>query len=62
MSDKLKTLSDEILVNVYGRQAPKAARFGVGAQTLRDVEEATQARRDLSEQQSTTTRGPVRRD
>ena len=53
---------DEILISVYGRNAPAAARFGVGASTLREIEEATAARRELSDAQSTAKSGPVRRD
>jgi hypothetical protein len=52
----------EILVNTYGTDAPDAAKFGVGASTLREVEKATEARRELSDSQSTTKTGPVRRD
>jgi hypothetical protein len=44
------------------RDAPDAAKFGVGATTLADIERATEARRELSDQQSTTTSGPVRRE
>jgi hypothetical protein len=52
----------EILVDNYGRNAPNAARAGVGATTLREIQEATEARRELSDAQSTTKTGPVRRD
>jgi hypothetical protein len=53
---------DEILISVYGRNAPEAAKFGVGATTLAEIERAAEARRELSDAQSTTTGGPVRRD
>jgi hypothetical protein len=58
----MSTEKPKILVNVYGTDAPRAAKFGEGATTLSEVERATEARRELSDQQSTTTRGPVRRD
>jgi hypothetical protein len=54
--------TDEILVSVYGTNAPDAAKFGVGATTLADIERATEARRELSDVQSTTKTGPVRRE
>ena len=58
-----KQSEPEIIVSVYGsKDAPAAARFGVGAQTLREVEEATRAGDDLVDQQSRATSGPVRRD
>jgi hypothetical protein len=57
-----KTEKSEILVNVYGTDAPDAAKFGVGATTLAEIERATEARRELSDQQSTAKSGPVRRD
>jgi hypothetical protein len=52
----------KILVNTYGDDAPDAAKFGVGATTLADIERAAEARRELSDRQSTTQTGPVRRD
>jgi hypothetical protein len=54
--------TDEILVSVYGTNAPDAAKFGVGATTLAEIERATEARRELSDAQSTTKTGPVRRE
>jgi hypothetical protein len=36
-----------ILTSVYGPKAPAAAKFGVGATTREQVEEAAQARRDV---------------
>lgn len=33
--------------DVYGRNAPDAAKFGVGATTRAEIEKATNARRDL---------------
>jgi hypothetical protein len=60
MSTDNKT--DEILVSVYGADAPDAAKFGVGATTLAEVQKAIDARRELSDAQSTETTGPVRRD
>jgi hypothetical protein len=53
---------DEILISVYGRNAPDAAKFGIGATTLGEIERATEARRELSDAQSTAKSGPVRRD
>jgi hypothetical protein len=52
----------EILINTYGRNAPDAAEFGVGATTLDEIKQATEGRRELSDAQSTSRRGPVRRD
>jgi hypothetical protein len=52
----------EILVDTYGTVAPDAAKFGVGATTQADVKRATDARTELSDQQSNPGRGPVRRD
>jgi hypothetical protein len=52
----------KILVNTYGDDAPAAAKSGEGATTLAEIERATEARRELSDQQSTTITGPVRRD
>ena len=41
-------MSDEKpLVSVYGPNAPKAAEFGVGATTLEEIEQATEARRNV---------------
>ena len=52
-----------IRIDNYGHDAPKAARFGVGATDIAEVNEATAARRALSNQQSTA-RGvtPISRD
>jgi len=36
----------ELRVDVYGRDAPDAAKFGVGARTLAEIEKATKARLD----------------
>jgi hypothetical protein len=36
----------EINVNVYGKDAPAAAKAGVGARTLAEIREATDARRN----------------
>jgi hypothetical protein len=36
----------DVKVNVYGSNAPAAAKFGVGATTRQEIEEPTQARRD----------------
>jgi hypothetical protein len=52
----------EILINTYGRNAPDAAEFGVGATTLADIERATEARLELSDAQSNEKSGSVRRD
>jgi hypothetical protein len=52
----------EILISTYGRNAPAAATFGVGATTLAEVQKAIGARRELSDAQSTTKTGPVRRE
>jgi hypothetical protein len=62
MSTNTDNKTGEILVSVYGSNAPDAAKFGVGTTTLADIERATEARRELSDQQSTTTRGPIRRE
>lgn len=51
-----------IIVDTYGTNAPDAAKFGVGATTLEQINEATRARRELVTEQSNTTDGPVRRD
>ncbi len=37
--------SDEILVSTYGRNAPDAAKFGVGARDRAEIEKATETRR-----------------
>ena len=52
-----------IRIDNYGRNAPKAAKFGVGASTLAEINDATAKRRELSRQQSTA-RGdtPISRD
>ncbi len=52
----------DVLVNVYGKNAPAAARFGVGAKSLAEIKQATDARRALSREQSTPKTTPVRRD
>jgi hypothetical protein len=57
----MSDIKKEILVNTYGRNAPDAAKFGVGATALEQIKQATDARRALSNEQSTT-RGPVRKD
>jgi hypothetical protein len=62
MSNTSNKTTDEILVSVYGGDAPDAAKFGVGAITQADIERATEARRELSDAQSTEKTGPVRRD
>jgi hypothetical protein len=51
-----------VLVDTYGAGAPVAAKFGRGATSLAEIQQATDARRDLSNAQSTTTTGRVRRD
>jgi hypothetical protein len=58
MSDDIK---DQVLISVYGQNAPDAAKFGVGATTLAQIKQATDARRALANEQATT-RGPVRKD
>jgi hypothetical protein len=62
MSTNIDNKTDEILVSVYGSNPPDAAKFGVGATTLADIERATEARRELSDAQSTEKSGSVRRD
>jgi hypothetical protein len=59
-----KSEKPEIFVDTYGRNAPNAARAGVGATTQADVEKATAARANLvNEQNDNAARGrPVRRD
>jgi hypothetical protein len=41
--------SDEILTETYGRPAPDAAKFAVGARDRADIEKATDARRAQSD-------------
>jgi hypothetical protein len=53
---------DEILISVYGRNAPGAAKFGVGATALAEVQKAIDARRELSDEQSTSERDPIRHE
>jgi hypothetical protein len=55
---------DKIVVEIdsYGSSTPvPAATFGVGASTLAEINQATEARRELISQQSDTRDGPVRR-
>jgi len=58
----MSDIHKDVLVDNYGRNAPDAARFGVGARSLEDIQKATDARRELSREQSTPKTGPVRRD
>jgi hypothetical protein len=51
MPDKENTL-----VDVYGKNAPDAAKFGVGAKTLSEVQKATDARQRASEELSKPSR------
>jgi hypothetical protein len=51
-----------INVSVYGENARAGATFGKGAKDLASIKEMTDARRSLSEKQSTPTRGQVRND
>jgi len=44
-----KTENNPILVGTYGVNAPKAARFGVGATNRSEIEEAADARRARSD-------------
>jgi hypothetical protein len=44
-----ETDTNPILVNTYGTKAPDAAKFGVGATTLTEIQKATDARRDASD-------------
>jgi hypothetical protein len=54
---------EKIIINTYGSEgSPDAAKFGVGASTLRDVQAAIDARNELSDAQSTAKSGPVRRE
>jgi hypothetical protein len=57
----MSEIKEQVLVNVYGRNALDGGKFGVGATTLEQIKQATDARRALSNEQSTT-RGPVRKD
>ena len=43
------TNKPSILTDVYGKDAPAAAKFGVGARTLADVQKATGARRAVGQ-------------
>jgi len=42
-----KQADSTILTDVYGRDAPDAAKFGKGATTLAEINQATDARRQL---------------
>ena len=44
-----ETDTNPILVNTYRTKAPDAAKFGVGATTLTEIQKATDARRDASD-------------
>ena len=44
-----KDESNPILVSVYGKDAPKAAKFGVGATNRAEIEQAADARRAQSD-------------
>jgi hypothetical protein len=44
-----KTENNPILVSTYGTKAPDAAKFGVGAQTRQQIEQAADARRAQSD-------------
>jgi hypothetical protein len=55
------TTNSKIIVDTYGTNAPAAAKFGVGATTLEEINQATEARRRLVSEQSDTKTGPVRR-
>jgi hypothetical protein len=46
MSDKTET--NPILVNTYGTKAPDASKFGVGARSIEQIKQATDARRELA--------------
>jgi hypothetical protein len=49
-----KETKDVFQTNVYRKSTePKAAEFGVGASDLKEIEQATEARRELSREQST---------
>lgn len=58
----MSDIKTEILHDVYGKDAPNAAKAGVGARSLDEIKQATNARRELSRQQSTPKTGPVRKD
>ena len=61
MSEKIHP--ERIRVDTYGTDnPPDAAKFGVGAGSLADIQKATEARRELSNAQSAATTVPVRRD
>jgi hypothetical protein len=47
MSEKTVYEHQTPLVSVYGRDAPDAAKFGVGAQTIEQIRDAAEKRRDL---------------
>jgi hypothetical protein len=51
-----------IRVDVYGQKPPKAATFGRGATNLAQINEATEARRNLSNRQSTGCNCPDSKD
>jgi hypothetical protein len=40
------TEKPDVLVDVYGKTAPDAAKAGVGARTISEIREATDARRN----------------
>jgi hypothetical protein len=42
-----KQTQNDALVNVYGKDAPAAAKFGVGVRTREAVKEACDARREV---------------
>jgi hypothetical protein len=44
-----KPEAPEILISTYGKDAPDAAKFDVGAQTRQQVEQAADARRAMSD-------------
>jgi hypothetical protein len=48
MSDETKVYETEKpLISVYGKNPPRAAQFGKGAQTIEEVRDALEKRRDL---------------
>jgi len=50
-------------IDVYGSEnAPAAADFSRGAVSLNNIKDAAEARNRLSDQQSTSERGPIARD
>jgi hypothetical protein len=56
-------IDEKIIIDTYGSaDAPAAADFRRGASTLAEIQDAIDKRAELSDQQSTTTTGPVRRD